>query len=137
MRIIDGRPPMFEEILAAFPDAARPGVIFCWGEKIFAPGQRTLPAELVAHERVHCEQQWRGIEAWWRTYIADPEFRLREELPAHVAEFKSLCEQHRAKWVSERNMRRTFAAAIARKLAAPLYGNLISIESAKTALLDA
>lgn len=68
---------------------------------------------------------------------ADPAFLLAEELAAHVAEFRSLCEQHRAKWHSERNMRRTLAAHVGRRLAAPIYGRVITAEDAKRRLLEA
>ena len=44
---------------------------------------------------------------------------------------------HRAKWVSVRSMRRTFAAAIARKLSAPLYGSMIDAAEAKKLILAA
>lgn len=138
MRVVHAPPPLFDEIAAVFPEARQPGVMFCWGDKVYAPGPpRTIGLEFFAHEQVHCDRQGSDIEAWWRRYLVDPAFRLEEELPAHIAEFKSLCEQHRAKWVSARAMRRTFAARVARKLAAPLYGRMISVEDAKKAILAA
>lgn len=138
MRILCGPPPLFDEIAAVFPGARKPGVLFCWGDKIFAPGLvGTVGPELIAHEQVHCDRQGSDIAGWWRRYMADPVFRLQEELPAHVAEFQKLCELHRDRWVSGRTMRRAFAARVGRKLSAPLYGNLITVEEAKKALLAA
>lgn len=138
MRVIYERPPLFDEIAAVFPDARQPGVLFCFGSAIYAPGPpRPIRRELVAHEQVHCDRQGVDIEGWWRRYLADEAFRLEEELPAHVAEFRSLCEQYRFQWISARAMRRTFATAIGRKLAAPLYGRMISAEDAKRAILAA
>lgn len=138
MRVINAVPPLFDEIAAAFPRARNPGVIFCWGDKIYAPRQvGAIGPELIAHEAVHCERQGADIAGWWRRYIVDPQFRLEEEIPAHAAEFKAICAAQRGKWVSERNMRRTYAAHVARKLAAPLYGNLISVSAAKELILAA
>ncbi len=136
MKVVHAPPPIFEEILSVFPDAGRPGVMFCFGDKIYAPGPpRTIGREFVAHEQVHCDRQGADILAWWRRYLVDPVFRLEEELPAHIAEFKSLCEQQRAHWVSYRALRRTVAAHVARKLAAPLYGRMITVEDARKAIL--
>lgn len=137
MKIIKGRPPIFEEIVAALPGAAEPGVLFCWGDTIFTMGSLTIEPELVVHEAVHCERQGSDLVGWWRRYLEDTQFRLDEETPAHVAEFKKLCELRRPHWVSQRAMRRTFAAHIGSKLAAPLYGNLISPTKAKELLLAA
>lgn len=138
MKVVQAPPPIYDEIVAVFPGAARPGVLFCFGDKIYAPGLRSvIGPEFFAHEQVHGDRQGADVLGWWKRYLAEPAFRLEEELPAHVAEFKSLCEQQRYKWVSARAMRRTIAAFVARKLAAPLYGNLITVEDAKKAILAA
>lgn len=149
MRVVVDRPPLFDEIVAAFPIAAKPGVIFAWRDKIFNPSGRSIAPELMVHEAVHGERQmgevqldgkWPGatpgIEGWWRRYIADPAFRLAEEIPAHLAEFQALCAQQRACWHSERNMRRALATHVARKLSGPLYGHLISASDAKALLVS-
>ena len=145
MRIVQAYPPLIDAIDGAFGVIGKP-ILFAWGDRIYNPAGVTVPAELLAHEKVHGERQsayafGAGLEdkvqAWWGEYIANPTFRLEEEMPAHVVEFKSLCEQHRAKWTSERNMRRTFAAHVARKLSAPLYGRLVTFEAAKKFLLAA
>lgn len=129
-RVIVDRPPMFAAIDAVFKVAGRP-ILFAWGDRIFNPLNVAIPAELVAHEAVHGQRQGGDVEAWWSRYLVDPTFRLAEELPAHVAEFKSLCEQHAPHWHSQNGMRKTMAAHVARKLAAPLYGSLITFAAAK------
>lgn len=136
MRDVRDVPPLFAEIDAAFNVRGKP-VIYAWGDKIYNPMGVELTPELIAHESVHGQRQGNDIEGWWRRYIADPHFRLLEEIPAHVDEFVSLCLQHRSKWVSQRAMRRTFAAHVARRLMAPLYGygHLMSFEDAKKALM--
>lgn len=136
MKIVQALPPLIDEIDAVFDVRDKP-VLFAWGDTIFNPKGVTVPPELMAHEAVHGERQGADVEGWWRKYLADPYFVLGEELPAHVAEFRSLCDQHRSKWQSERNMRRTFAAHVGRRLAAPLYGKLITPDKAKRYLLEA
>lgn len=136
MRLVHAVPPLFAEIDAAFHVAGKP-IIFAYGSAIYNPHGVTVPPELHAHEEVHGMRQGQDPMTWWRLYIADPAFRLAEEIPAHVAEYRKLCDLRRAEWTSERNMRRTFAAHVARKLSAPLYGRLISFEAAKKTILAA
>lgn len=137
MRVVKALPPNFEEIDAAFAVRGQP-ILFAYGDTIYNPAGVDVPAELHAHEEVHGERQLTaGVDLWWKRYIVEAEFRLAEELPAHVAEYRALCRLHRGRWVSERNMRRTIAAHVARKLASPLYGNLLTTESAKKAILAA
>jgi hypothetical protein len=104
MRDIRDVPPLFDEIDAVFGVRGKP-ILFAWGDKIFNPAGVTIPQELIAHEAVHGKRQG-DVVGWWRRYLVDPEFRLAEELPAHVAEFKSICAQHSSRWVSQANMRR-------------------------------
>lgn len=137
MKISNARPPMYSEILAAFPGAGAPGVIFCWGDTIHAPKPLgTIGPELIAHESIHCDRQGSDPAGWWRRYIDDERFRLLEEFPAHLAEFNTLCRVYRDRWVSARAMRRHFATLIARKLAHPLYGGMISVSQAREMLLQ-
>jgi hypothetical protein len=110
------RPPNFEQILAAFPDADKPGVIFAFGEDVFAPSGDNIPIALLKHENVHQERQRQmAPEKWWDLYIADPEFRYLEELAAHVAEFI-----HQAPRL-DRNQRAKLLMSTAQRLTAPLY----------------
>jgi hypothetical protein len=116
--IITARPPIFEDILAKFPDADKPGVIFAYGSDIYNPSGVTLPRALIEHEIVHCERQRRmgGPAGWWYCYLTDPEFRYQEELPAHAAEY---LEQ--ARRISDRNARAHLLTSTAQRLIAPLY----------------
>lgn len=131
--IIRERPPMFDEIDAAF-NIRNTKAIFAWGDKIFAPAlQGELPKQLIAHESVHGERQKiypGGVEAWWRRYIDEPQFRLDEEIPAHRAELAHLLTKAKGP-----SMRAHVLSVTARRLAAPLYGNLITIADAKKALV--
>lgn len=134
MKIVVGRPPNYEEIVAAFPLAARmPGVIFAYGSEIFNPSGNLLPASLVVHESVHSERQAEvgGPSLWWRDYISDIEFRFGEEVLAHRAEY-----QHFNTSGAGRNARRQYLSQVAHRLASPLYGSMVSASKAK-ALISA
>lgn len=136
MKVVVAPPPNLAAIDAAFNVAGKP-ILFAFGDKIYNPAGVDVPPELMAHEQVHGDRQGNQVEAWWARYIADPQFRLAEELPAHVAEFKKLCELQAPRWTSQRSMRRVLATAVARKLASPLYGRLISLDGAKRLILAA
>jgi hypothetical protein len=117
MAIIAARPPNFDQILAAFPHAAGTGVIFAHGDHIYSPGGEPIPLPLLAHEHVHLDEQKKcaSPEAWWDLYIADHEFRYRQELLAHVAEYKAQLAG------LDRNAAAKRLMSTASRLVAPLY----------------
>lgn len=132
MEIIEKWPPLIDEIDAAFKVRGRNGVMFAWAEGpeniIYNPSGAFVSFALRAHEAVHCDRQRRyagGTEAWWREYIANPEFRLLEEVPAHYAEYRYMLGED-----STRKGRRKANAIVARRLSSPLYGSLISYDVA-------
>jgi hypothetical protein len=137
VNIVVADPPLIEEIDAAFHVKGKP-IFFAWGDRIYNPAGVKIPPELLVHENVHCmRQKLHGctvaaavpletrVELWWRRYLADPKFRLDEELPAHVAEY-----WHIARNVN-RSRRRAALSKIAKRLSGALYGKLISLEKAK------
>jgi hypothetical protein len=128
-RVVVARPPMWAEIDAAFGVSRKRGILFAWGDRIYNPDGVQIPAQLFAHEAVHgVRQEKYGVETWWRDYIGSRPFRFDEELPAHRAEYRYLSEQ------GNRTHRRAALAGVAAKLAAPLYGNLVTLAEAKRAL---
>lgn len=141
MKVVKAFPPNYAAINAAFGVRGR-AVIFCYGDRIYNPAGVAVGPDLVAHETVHSERQEKfagGVEGWWRDYIADPAFRLAEEIPAHIAEFRY--------WLAgagaDRPVRGFRSAAefhrlqIAQRLAGPLYGRLVSLGDAKSLLQGA
>jgi hypothetical protein len=137
------RPPNFEQILAAFPDADKPGVIFAYGADIYNPSGGNIPKALIAHEAVHGYRQLKhrdptghphpdkeNIEAWWAHYIANAEFRYTEELHAHVAEYKV-----QSSLINDRNFRSKVLQSTALRLIAPLY-NYVPPRSLAQAMRD-
>jgi len=127
------RPPNFDQILAAFPDADKPGVLFAYGPDVFIPSGGDIPAALLKHEAVHCRRQQEpgkmSPEVWWRLYVEDNAFRYREELYAHVAEYHA-----QARGI-DRNQRAKLLMSTAARLVAPLY-NYTPPRSLTQALYD-
>ncbi len=120
-------PPNYAAVLAVFPGAAKPGVIFTYGDVVYNPSNIELIPSLAAHEHVHMEQQEkRGPELWWEWYLADKGFRLEQELPAHQAEYEQWCIDN-----STRVERRLGLKFMAQRLSGPLYCNMVSFEVAK------
>jgi hypothetical protein len=119
--LVDARPPNFDKILSAMPEARKAGVIFAYDGKVYAPGCRKITRELDAHERVHVERQGADPAGWWDRYIAEPEFRFEEELVAHQAEYAMFCRRF-----LDPMKRYVQLGVIAKKLASPLYGSLIT-----------
>jgi hypothetical protein len=109
VKVINLFPPNWREINAAFNVRGKP-VIYCYGDAIYNPQRISVGPDLLAHERVHSLRQGRHPDMWWRRYIADVEFRLQEEIPAHRAELGVSGDLDK----------------IARRLAGPLYGSLIT-----------
>lgn len=128
MQIVIAQPPLIDKIRAVFPVDKFEGVIYSWGDRIYNPSGVHISKELMSHEKIHGERQGVeefGILAWWSRYLADPDFRLREELPAHKAEYLEFCKTH-----SDRNKRAVFLRYTAERLSSPLYGGLLSIKQA-------
>lgn len=132
MQIVRAYPPNIAKIAAAFPQATTyKHVFFCYGDTIFNPSGAGISEALLAHEAVHSERQGDNPDLWWDRYIADPEFRLAEELAAHVEEYIVHTRGY------SRPMRRRVLTDIAEKLADPIYGSLVSIEKAKKLIQEA
>lgn len=131
MKIVHGYPPLFDRMLEVFPNAKKPGVLFCWGDTIYNPSNVTIPGYLVAHESVHRDQQGKEPAFWWERYMANPEFRLAQEVPAHREEYRQYSIDF-----PNRNMRRLALKTIAQRLSGPLYGNMISFDKARALIKE-
>ena len=132
MRIVHDWPPNIDEIDAAFGARKVKAIMFCYGDAIYRPCGTPVSPDLIAHETMHSERQAEhpgGIVGWWREYIADPKFRLAEEILAHRAEFRYL----RERWPNPANVRENLSF-VALRLCSPLYGKLLTLSEAKKAI---
>lgn len=132
-RIVNDWPPNIKSIRAVLP--VTENNIFAYGGTIYNPGGRGLSRELIAHETVHFRQQaefkkprWsrNSVESWWKKFLAEPEFRLEQELEAHREEYQEYCRRNK-----DRNRQVLFARLISKRLAAPMYGGLITAPEAQ------
>ncbi len=135
MKIIHERPPNFEDIVKVFPMADNYGVVFAFNGAIYSPSGNEIPYSLIKHEEVHCARQG-GTEAgsieWWEKYLKNMEFRYSEELLAHQAEYRACIEN-----ALNRNMKRRALKQIAKRLASPLYGKMVTKKQAQLEILSA
>jgi len=118
MKIVNERPPIYDECAKVFPLTGNE--IFCWGDTIYSPGGGKITRALVAHEATHSEQQGTEIQKWWDSYLADPIFRLEQEIAAHVMEYRKFRD-----YTFSRKLRDEYLNGVASRLCSPLYGNLI------------
>lgn len=109
-------PPNYAEIEKTF-DLRNLTPIFAFSPLVYNPHNTKIPGELVAHEAVHINRQGSDPAGWWKRYLADENFRLAEEILAHVAEYRRLCDDAKT-----RAQRRQVMHYVAARLRAPIYG---------------
>jgi hypothetical protein len=129
--IVTDYPPIYDDIAIAFNLHPNDSVIFSWGERIYNPTGGTIDPELIAHEAVHGMRQGSNdddIRSWWAYYMQDWQFRLAEEVMAHRAEYQWLMAN------GNRRQRRSALKHTSNRLAAPLYGRMITTSAAKDIL---
>jgi hypothetical protein len=125
MQVVFTFPPRYAEINARFNVRGRP-VIFTFGGTIHNPGRIKIPYELIVHEEVHSRRQGEDVDGWWSSYIADQQFRLCEEMPAHIAEYAAVCSHFTEHRAQQRMLHR-----IAMRISGPLYGSMIDYREAR------
>ena len=129
MIVIRAYPPNYREIKKHFAIAGRTDCAFSWGtNRLYFIGTDPISPALMAHETAHGIRQGHeeaSIRAWWERYMRDPEFRLEEEVIAHRAEYACLGETFQGKALENH------LTSIAKRLASPLYGGMVSIREAE------
>lgn len=116
-------PPNIRSIEARF-GPRRHGTIYTYAPFVYVPSGVPLTPSLEAHEAVHLRQQGTKPKPWWNRYLQDDAFRLAQELEAHRAEWRALGR------VKDRARRHRHRIAVARRLASPLYGSMMSVSDA-------
>ena len=131
MKIIKDYPPLFDLIDRAFNVKGKP-IIYAWGDVIYNPMGASIDEHLQTHEGAHGRRQGVDPTDWWLQYIEDEQFRLEEEVIAHAAELGS-----RFSDAENRHARRAALKLVARRLASPIYGKLITPAKARVLLAGA
>ena len=136
MNIAHSYPPNFKKIVEAFNlkrDNDRQPV-FTYGTTLYNPSGAEIPQHLLTHEEVHSRQQGKtdaGAEAWWDKFIADPAFRLEQELEAYGFQYlyakRHFASKHRAQLLH----------SLASDLSSPAYGSMLSYGEAASKIRNA
>lgn len=117
-------PPNIDKITEAF-GIVNPLAVFTYGDTIYNPGGGIIDSYLETHELIHQRQQTGDPEGWWEAYLADPEFRLDQELEAYGAQYRHYCYNKK-----DLGKQQEFLIRIANDLSGPMYGNLITFDEA-------
>ena len=133
-RVIAGLPPVYDRCVEVFGAEAIVGrpILWAWGDRIYNPLGVDIPRELMAHERVHGERQGSSdaqIREWWDQYLVDREFRFKEELLAHRAEWRTYQRWHPGQ------DGQPMLDAMAARLASEMYGRMVPAAAARHAIL--
>lgn len=136
MKISPTFPPNFELIKAAFPAVVDSGSIFCYGDTIFNPYERTITPDLECHEMVHQKQQGDFPDAWWNRYIVDQAFRLEQEIEAYGLQYlfvKQLLQEDQSVR-GKAKLLDWFRGKFVEALSGETYGRMISYQEADSKL---
>jgi len=125
LRVVFTFPPRYKELDTKFKVRGRP-IVFTFGNTIHNPGRIKIAQELMVHETVHSRRQGEDVDGWWSSYIADPAFRLCEEMPAHIAEYAAVCRHF-----SEHRAQQRMLHRIAMRISGPLYGAMVEYREAR------
>jgi hypothetical protein len=123
MKIIKAFPPNWNELAKHFPIKGKRGIVYAYGDTLYNPSGIIIPPWIIKHEYVHMErQQDEGMNPvnWWDEYIQYLDFRLKEEILAHQAEWQAYSGPYRDHYLG----------SMAERLSGPLYDYMIDYNSA-------
>jgi hypothetical protein len=125
MQILTTKPPIYDRLKQHFDIDWDQGIIITYGNDVCC--KYPLPPEKIVHESIHVKQQRELPDPWWDKYIADPEFRLKQEIEAYRAEvtFIKKGKNHRSRNVTFEMIRQC-----ALDLSGPTYGNIVTYDRA-------
>lgn len=129
-KVVKDWPPNITQIRAVLPVTR--SNIFAYDHVIYSPSGTDLPPELLAHEAIHFAQQDNypgGPAAWWDEFLASPKFRLKQEIPAHRAEYRVMlrgaASRQQRRFVKSKGLK-----MLGKRLSAPMYGGIITLQTA-------
>lgn len=125
MIISTEKPEIYPRIQAAFGDVWDKGVLITYGDTVHVK-KGGLSPDLRDHEQVHIDRQAiypGGGAAWWDEYLANPKFRLDEELIAYQKQAKYIRAM-----VSNPRKQEEKLEWIRKCLSDSSYGNMVTYE---------
>ena len=122
MEIVFDFPPNIEELRKHFD--LKESIVFTYGNKLYNPGHGNIDEHLMKHEQTHSRQQVEDPAGWWEKYIADPKFRVSQELEAYRNQYRSFAVG------KDRNKTFLFLHRIAKDLSSGIYGSVLSYQEA-------
>lgn len=125
MKIERKFPPNIEDIIKKF-GAIPVTAVFTYGDTIYSPSNGNIDVYLMSHEETHTKQQGTEIDAWWKKYLNDNLFRLKQEVEAYTNQYVHFCKNKKD---PVRQME--FLDRLAQDLSSPMYGNVCSLEDAR------
>ena len=133
MKIVKAYPPNYEEICNAIPGVrGNEGIVFTYGDTVYSPSTTDLVDHLHQHESVHVNQQKQmGRDEWWSKYLADPAFRLQQELQAYRVQYKVVFKKQNWRNTEE------LLTSISKDLSSAMYGNILTYQEARTLITGA
>lgn len=120
-------PPNYSEILVAFSDIEKFKPIFAYGDTIYNPFKRAIPADIVFHESIHMRQQGNYPDIWWNQYLNNEEFRLNQELEAYGEQYAFVVRN-----IPSNKMNKAALFSMAQALSGESYGSLLSFSEAES-----
>lgn len=132
MKIEYGKyPPNYDEIAKAFHIKDTPNIVFTYGYQLFVPNKDSvIDKHLLEHEQTHALQQAEmGVEEWWKKYLADPGFRITQEVEAYRNQWRSM-------WTLPIKARAGYLTHICEGLSGAMYGNMVTPEEALHLITD-
>ena len=123
---VSAYPPNIREIQKVFHIEGRKGIVFTHGQVIYNPDMGHLDDPLMFHEATHSLQQDElGVDAWWKKYLEDKDFRLSQELQAYHQQYKKYCKTQK-----DRNKIAQYLHRLAVDCSGEIYGNMITYTEA-------
>ena len=92
--------------------------VYTYGNAIYDPREKQgLSGAVITHEMRHMMQQEEiGKDEWWKQYLADPAFRLKQEMEAYQAQYLYYCRQDR-----DRNNQAKYLNTLSYFASSPMY----------------
>jgi len=128
VKVVRKEPPIYKTVCQAFK--VKIEAYFTYGGKIYITGNLPYPPDdILAHEKVHIQQQGKDSALWWGKYLRDTKFRVEQEAEGYAAQYRFLTKDCRDR---EKNFR--VLHNLAQTLSGSLYDHCVSYQDALKAI---